>query len=256
MEWNNELNSEEQERYARQIMLPDFGEAGQKKLKAARVLVIGAGGLGSPAAFYLAAAGIGTVGLADFDHVELSNLQRQLLHTTADLGRRKIDSGRETLQALNPALQVPLYDEPVTEEYLAAILRSEHYDMVVDAVDDAKTKFAINDACVQTKTAFVHGGILKYQGQLMTYVPGSPCLRCLFPEAQAARGGKNGVLGAVPGVIGSLQATEVIKYLLGMGNLLAGRLLTYDSLPLSFRILNIPKRAECSCQDIDRSGRE
>ncbi|SHK25519.1 Molybdopterin or thiamine biosynthesis adenylyltransferase [Selenomonas ruminantium] len=244
------LDQEEQERYARQIMLPDFGEAGQKKLQDARVLVIGAGGLGSPAAFYLAAAGIGTVGLADFDRVDLSNLQRQLLHTTADLGRRKIDSGRESLQALNPSLQVPLYDEPVTRASLLSVLQSESYDMVVDAVDDPLTKFAINDACVEMQVPYVHGGILKYQGQLMTYVPGSPCLRCLFPEAPAGRGGKNGVLGAVPGVIGSLQATEVIKYLLGIGELLTGRLLTYDSLSMAFRMVNIPQRPHCACGNL------
>lgn len=243
-----QLNTEEKERYVRQIMLPDFGEAGQAKLKAARVLVIGAGGLGSPAAFYLAAAGIGTVALADFDQVELSNLQRQLLHTTADLGRRKIDSGRETLQALNPALQVPVYAEPITKESLRELLQGGHYDMVVDAVDDPVTKFAINDACVEMRTPFVHGGILKYQGQLMTYVPGSPCLRCLFPEAPQAKGGRNGVLGAVPGVIGSLQATEVIKYLLGLGSLLTGRLVTYDSLAMAFRTVTVPKRPHCACR--------
>ena len=251
-----QLNTEEKERYARQIMLPDFGEAGQAKLKAARVLMIGAGGLGSPAAFYLAAAGIGTVALADFDQVELSNLQRQLLHTTADLGRRKIDSGRESLQALNPAVQVPVYAERITQESLQHLLQSEHFDMVVDAVDDPLTKFAINDACVRMQVPFVHGGILRYQGQLMTYVPGSPCLRCLFPEAPKTNGGRNGVLGSVPGVIGSLQATEVIKFLLGSGELLTGRLVTYDSLAMSFRTIMVPQRVHCVCRDIDRSGRE
>lgn len=245
-----QLNEEGYERYARQIMLPDFGEAGQAKLKSARVLVVGAGGLGSPVAFYLAAAGIGTVALADFDHVEVSNLQRQLLHTTADLGRRKIDSGRERLQALNPAVEVPVYAERITQESLRELLQSEHYDMVVDAVDDPLTKFAINDACVEQQVPFVHGGILKYQGQLMTYVPGSPCLRCLFPEASAGNGRKNGVLGAVPGVIGSLQATEVIKYLLGIGELLTGRLLTYDSLTMTFRRVNVPRRPHCACGNL------
>lgn len=246
------LSEAEEERYARQIMLPDFGQAGQEKLKRARVLVIGVGGLGSPAAFYLAAAGIGTVGLADFDQVDVSNLQRQLLHSTADLGRPKTDSGRESLQALNPAVQVPVYRERLTQESLQALLRSEQYDMVVDAVDDPLTKFAINDACVATQTPFVHGGILKYQGQLMTITPHSPCLRCLFPEAPGEKGGKNGVLGAVPGVIGSLQATEVIKYLLQTGALLTGRLLTYDSLTMTFRSLKVPRRPHCRCQHIDR----
>ena len=245
-----QLKEEEYERYARQIMLSDFGAAGQQKLKAARVLVVGAGGLGSPAAFYLAAAGIGTVALADFDQVELSNLQRQILHTTADLGRRKIDSGRERLQALNPGVQVPIYAENITKDSLIELLQEEHYDMVVDAVDDPSTKFAINDACVAAGIPFIHGGILKYQGQLMTYVPGSPCLRCLFPEAPAVSGGKNGVLGVVPGVIGSLQATEVIKFLLGIGDLLTGKLLTYDSLTMSFRRVTVPRRAHCACGNL------
>ena len=250
------LSGAEEDRYARQIMLPDFGQVGQEKLKRARVLIIGAGGLGSPASFYLAAAGIGTVGLADFDQVEVSNLQRQLLHSTFDLGRQKTDSGRETLQALNPVVRVPVYTERLTKETLLTILRSEDYDMVVDAVDDPLTKFAINDACVTTKTAFVHGGILNYQGQLMTCTPHSPCLRCLFPEASIGRTGKTGVLGAVPGVIGSLQAIEVIKFLLGIGDLLTGRLLTYDALTMTFRTLRVPHRPHCVCQHIDRVGWE
>ncbi|SEH36084.1 HesA/MoeB/ThiF family protein [Selenomonas sp. KH1T6] len=241
------LEAAEQERYARQIILPEFGQAGQEKLKQARVLVVGAGGLGSPAAFYLAAAGVGTVGLADFDRVELSNLQRQLLHSTQDLGRPKVESGRETLQALNPAVQVPVYAEKLTRASLGALISSEHYDMVVDAVDDPLTKFAINDACVAHETAFVHGGILKYQGQIMTHIPHSPCLRCLFPEEPESKGGKNGVLGAVPGVIGSLQAGEAIKFLLGTGDLLTGRLLTYDALAMRFRTLKVPQRSHCLC---------
>lgn len=251
------MEQEEANRYARQIMLPAFGEAGQERLKAARVLVVGAGGLGSPASLYLAAAGIGTVGLADFDRVELSNLQRQILHSTADLGRLKAVSGRETLQALNPAVQVPIYKEALTCDSLKELLQREPYDMVVDAVDDPLTKFAINDACVALQKPYVHGGILGFQGQLMTYVPGAgACLRCLFPEAPAQRGGKNGVLGAVPAVIGSLQAAEVIKYLLGIGELLTGRLLTYDSLSMRFRCLTIARRSHCPCGDIDRAGWE
>lgn len=243
------LTDEQIERYSRQIALKELGTAGQERLMQGSVLIIGAGGLGSPAALYLAAAGVGKIGIADADAVDLSNLQRQILHTTKDLGRPKVESARNSVQALNPETDVRIYQDYVSADNIREIMAD--YDFVLDATDNFSSKFLINDACVLDHKPFCHAGILGFQGQLMTYLPGSsPCCRCLFqtpppPDvAQASR--KTGVLGAVPGVIGSLEAAEAIKYLTGVGELLTGRLLTFDARTMAFRTVPVVQNPECS----------
>ena len=242
------LTTEQEDRYARHLMLEGVGEEGQKRLLASRVLVIGAGGLGSPVALYLAAAGVGTIGIADGDRVELSNLQRQILHTTARIGIPKAESARTTLEALNPDVRINTYPFRVTAETLPGLVAE--YDFVIDATDNFPTKFLINDACVLAGRPFSHGGILRYDGQLMTVLPGeSACYRCLFPEPPtedvALACSRAGVLGVLPGVIGTLQATEALKYLLGCGSLLTGRLLTYKSATLAFREIPLNRNPCC-----------
>lgn len=237
------LTNEQSERYARHLALDEVGESGQKKLFASKILVIGAGGLGSPAAMYLAAAGVGTIGLADADCVELSNLQRQLLHSTADLGIPKVVSAKETLTAINPEMTVRIYHLFVGKDNIDELISG--YDIVLDCTDNFDSKFLINDACVKAKKPFVHGGIFKFQGQLMTYLPdGGPCYRCIFknppPKGTLPTGRQAGVMGATAGVIGCLQAMEAIKFVLGAGNLLNGYLLTYDSLKAEFRKIKLP----------------
>ncbi|ANA39575.1 HesA/MoeB/ThiF family protein [Geobacter anodireducens] len=242
------LTSTQQERYARHLILEGVGPEGQEKLLNGKVLIIGAGGLGSPAAYYLAAAGVGTIGIADSDRVELSNLQRQILHSTAGIDRLKVESARDAVHELNPDVQVRTYPVRVDEATLRTILAD--YDFVIDATDNFASKFLINDACVHAGTPFSHGGILRYTGQTMTVHPHrSPCYRCLFEEEPppeiATSCSRAGVLGVLPGVIGSLQATEALKHLLGVGELLTGRLLTYDSLSLRFREIGVGRRAGC-----------
>lgn len=243
------MNEKQLERYSRHILLEEVGVEGQKKLLAGKVLIIGAGGLGSSVALYLAAAGVGTIGIVDADEVDLSNLQRQIIHTTADLGRAKVESAKESMQAINPDVKVHTYQVFVTDQNIRELIRD--YDFVVDATDNFKAKFLVNDACVIEKKPFVHAGILRFGGQIMTYVPGAgPCYRCIFgeePPEEAVPAAKNvGIMGAMAGVIGSLQATEAIKYLLGIGDLLVGRLLTYDALAMEFRTVKLPERVE-SC---------
>lgn len=242
------LSRTQQERYARHLILEGVSEQGQEKLLAGSVLVIGAGGLGSPALFYLAAAGVGRIGIADSDHIELSNLQRQIIHTTARIGLPKTASAREALAALNPDVRVETHQLRVSAENIAALVAD--HDFVIDATDNFEAKFLINDACVATGKSFSHGGILRYSGQTMTIIPGkSPCYRCIFaqePEDDVATAcSKAGVLGVLPGVIGTLQATEAIKYLLGTGNLLAGRLMTYDAAALTFREIPVRRNPLC-----------
>lgn len=239
------LQKEQQERYARHIVLEGVGKAGQEKLLNAKVFVIGAGGLGSPVAMYLAAAGVGTIGIADADEVDLSNLQRQILHATADLGKGKVESAKETLNSLNPDVTVNIYHTYITAENIRFIIAD--YDFVIDASDNFQTKFLINDACVLEKKPFSHAGVLGFKGQLMTYVPGEgPCYRCVFNTPPAEDSVPNckqiGIIGAMAGVIGSLQALEAIKYILGVGDLLTGYLLTYDALTMEFRKVKLPKR--------------
>lgn len=243
------LSKQQKERYARHLLLDQVGEEGQEKLRNAKVCIIGAGGLGSPAAMYLTAAGVGTIGIADADEVELSNLQRQILHGTDDLGKKKVQSAKETLRRLDPDTVVHTYPVFVNGENILEIIRE--YDFVIDAADNFRTKFLINDACVLAEKPFVHAGVIRFQGQLMTYVPGQgPCYRCIFrdppPEGAVLSASQAGIMGAVCGVIGSLQAMEAVKYVLGAGELLTGRLLTYDALTAQFRTIRLPERtADC-----------
>ncbi len=239
------FTNEQLERYSRHIILKEVGAKGQKKLLTGKVLIIGAGGLGAPAAMYLAAAGVGTIGIADADEVDLSNLQRQIIHSTADIGKAKVKSARETMNAMNPDVTVNTYRTFVTSENILELV--EGYDFVIDGTDNFPAKFLINDACVMAKKPFSHAGIIRFQGQLMTYVPGEgPCYRCVFkdppPKDAVPTCKQAGVIGAMGGVIGSLQAMEAIKYILGVGNLLTGKLLTYDALRGDFRTVPLPAR--------------
>ncbi|HLK71111.1 MAG TPA: molybdopterin-synthase adenylyltransferase MoeB [Steroidobacteraceae bacterium] len=246
------LSAHERQRYARHLSLAEIGEAGQVRLRRARVLVVGAGGLGCPAALYLAAAGVGTIGLVDFDRVDESNLQRQVLFTTEDLGQLKAERARARLAALNPQLQ--LIAHPI--ELCAANVREVFapYDLIVDGSDRIGTRYLVNDACVLFGKPLVSAAIHRFEGQAMSYAPGQgPCYRCLFPEI--AEGtlpscAQAGVLGVLPGVLGSVQATEAIKLLLGIGTPLVGRVLVYDALSLRFDEFRIARRPECAvCGD-------
>jgi len=242
------LSEEQTTRYSRHILLNEVGSKGQRRLLDGRVLLIGTGGLGSPIALYLAAAGVGTIGIADADTVDLSNLQRQVIHATPDLGRPKVVSAKEKMEAINPDVTVIPYQTRVTAKNVAGMVAD--YDFVIDGTDNFAAKFLINDACVLAGKPFSHGGILKFDGQTMTVQPGqSPCYRCIFPEPPPKDlilpCSRAGVLGVLPGIIGTLQATEAIKYLLGTGELLTGRLLTYNALRMRFREIPIRKNPEC-----------
>ncbi|ACH38993.1 thiamin biosynthesis thiocarboxylate synthase [Citrifermentans bemidjiense Bem] len=242
------LSEEQITRYSRHILLKEVGGKGQKKLLEGRVLIIGAGGLGSPIALYLAAAGVGTIGIADADEVDLSNLQRQVIHTTPDVGKAKVLSAKETMLAINPELTVNAYQTWVSAENIAGLIAD--YDFVIDGTDNFAAKFLINDACVLAGKPYSHGGILQFDGQTMTVKPGeSPCYRCIFPEPPPKdvipTCSRAGVIGVLPGVLGTLQATEAIKYLLGAGDLLTGRLLTYNALRMRFREIPVKKSAKC-----------
>ena len=241
------FTNEQLERYSRHIILKEIGAKGQKKLLKAKVLIIGAGGLGAPAAMYLAAAGVGTIGIVDADEVDLSNLQRQIIHATKDLGKPKVQSAKETMNDLNPDVTVNTYHTFVTSENIREIIRD--YDFIIDGTDNFPAKFLINDACVMEKKPFSHAGIIRFKGQLMTYVPGEgPCYRCVFrdppPKDAVPTCKQAGVVGAMGGVIGSLQAMEAIKYIVGKGQLLTGYLLTYDALTMDFRKIKLPHNTE------------
>ena len=244
------LTTDQIERYSRQIMVPDLGGKGQIRLRQSKVLVIGAGGLGSPAALYLAAAGIGTLGIIDPDRVELSNLQRQILHATADIGRPKVASANEKLSALNPEVQINAYATKLEDHNAAEIIAG--YDFIIDGSDNFPTKFLVNDTAVKLGIAFNHAGIVRLQGQTMTVVPGkSACYRCLFkeppPPEEILSCQQAGILGAVAGTIGSIQATEAIKYLTGFEEgLLTDRLLTYDAKTMKFHSVDVKKDPGCS----------
>jgi sulfur-carrier protein adenylyltransferase/sulfurtransferase len=235
-------------RYARHLALQEIGPGGQARLAASSVLVVGAGGLGSPAALYLAAAGVGRIGLVDHDRVELSNLQRQILFATADIGQGKAATARDRLIALNPSLQVIAHAERLTAGNVATAFGS--YDVVIDGTDRLATRYLINDACVLLGKPLVSAAIHRFEGQAMTYLPGkAPCYRCLYPESPedlVPNCATAGVLGVLPGVMGSLQATETIKVLLGIGEPLAGRLLVYDALSLRFDEFRFARRADCA----------
>ena len=242
------LSAGERARYQRHLALPEIGAAGQEKLKAARVLVVGAGGLGSPAALYLAAAGCGTLGLLDCDRVELSNLQRQVLFDSAQIGRPKAEAGGERLASLNADIRVVAHAVELKAANVRAVLAD--YDLVLDGSDRLSTRYLVNDACVIMGRALVSAAIHRFEGQVMTYVPGrGPCYRCLFPEAAdgvVANCAEAGVLGVLPGVLGTLQATEAIKLITGVGTPLVGRFLTYDALELSFREFRVQRRRDCA----------
>ncbi len=242
------LSEDRKKRYARQLCMPEIGPAGQEKLLGSKVLVIGAGGLGSPAAFYLAAAGVGTIGLADSDRVELSNLQRQILHSTRTLGVPKADSAAETLRALNPDVHTVCHGVFVGPDNIDALIAP--YDFVLECTDSFDAKYLINDACVRAGKPFCHGAVIRFFGQVMTWIPGrGACYRCAFrrpPDPERAPDAKKlGVLGAVPGVIGCLQALEAVKYLTGAGEPLCGRLLSFDALEMDFETIDIPCNPDC-----------
>lgn len=243
------FSPDEVRRYSRHLILPEFGARGQKALKAAKVLVVGAGGLGSPAAMYLAAAGVGTLGLVDFDVVDVSNLQRQILHGTPDVGRSKLDSARDRLAALNPLVALRLHPERLTRDNALALFAQ--YDVVLDGTDTYATRYLINDACVLTGKPNVSASVFRFEGQLSIFgAPGGPCYRCLYPEPPPAglvpSCGEGGVLGVIPGVVGTLQATEAIKLLCGLGEPLVGRLLVFDALDMAFRTLKVRKSPDCA----------
>ncbi len=240
------------ERYRRNLLIPELGPAGQAKLAAGRVLVVGAGGLGSPALYQLACAGVGTLGIMDHDRVELSNLQRQFLHFTRDIGRPKVDSALDKLLDLNPALRFRIHPETFTAENGADLISD--YDFVVEATDNFEAKFGINDACVRAGVPFSHGGVIGLIGQTMTVLPGAgPCVRCVFKEAPNAAevqgADQAGVLGAVPGIIGSIQALEAVKYLAGFGRLLLGRMITFDAGDCRFREVTLPPLSCALCRE-------
>lgn len=239
------IGKEQSRRYARQLALPEIGVAGQKRLLAGRVLLIGVGGLGSPAGYYLAAAGVGVLGIVDGDVLELSNLQRQIAHTTADLGRAKVESAARTFAALNPDVRIDAHNLRLTAANAPALFKE--YDFVVDATDNFESKFLIAGICHRVGKPYSHAGILKFAGQTLTVIPGkTACLRCVFDELPPAnREPPRGPLGVVPGVIGTIQATEAIKYLLGIGELLTNRLLIYDALRLEFRTVRINRNPAC-----------
>ncbi|ABO50775.1 UBA/THIF-type NAD/FAD binding protein [Desulforamulus reducens MI-1] len=242
------MSIEQKKRYHRNIMLSGVGEEGQLKLLHSSVLVVGTGGLGSPVAYYLAAAGIGRLGLIDADVVDCSNLQRQIVHGTPDIGRFKVESAREKLLQINPDIDIRTYPHRMTEDNAEELV--EQYHIVVDATDNLESRYILNKACINQKKPFIYGGVLSMVGQVMTIVPGKgPCFRCIFRELPGKRRPKGtdevGILGSVAGTIGSIQATEVIKYLLGQGELLIGRLLTMDARSMSFADVEVKKDAQC-----------
>ena len=241
------LTPEMVERYSRHLIMPQVGSVGQREIIAARVLVVGAGGLGSPVALYLALAGIGTIGLIDFDVVDRSNLQRQILHQTADIDRPKVESAKETLLAHNPNVDVVLHEAPLTSDNAFEIIG--RYDIVVNGADNFATRYLVNDACYLMGKKLVDGSILMFDGQATTYLPGQGCYRCLYPAppppGMVPSCAEAGVLGAMCATIGSIQATEVLKLVLGQGQPLVNRLLLYDALSLEFRTVRIRRDPEC-----------
>src|ERR1700675_4224984 len=238
-----ELGKEEFARYSRHMIMPEVGADGHRRLNEARVLCIGAGGLGSPAALYLAAAGIGKLGLVDFDDVDLSNLQRQILHGTKDVGRKKLDSARDRLQDVNPTIEIKTHECRFASKNALEIVSG--YDVVVDGSDNFPTRYLSNDVCVFAKKPNVYGSVFRFDGQTTVFAPhlGGPCYRCLFPEApppgSVPKCAQAGVLGVLPGIVGTLQANEAIKLVLGVGESLVGRLLYFDALKMKFREFNL-----------------
>jgi molybdopterin/thiamine biosynthesis adenylyltransferase/rhodanese-related sulfurtransferase len=255
--WKNEgrpwqvprtLTPDQRNRYHRHLLLPEVGEEGQQKLLDSRVLLLGAGGLGSPAALYLAAAGVGTLGIIDMDVVDASNLQRQILHNVDRVGERKVDSAKKTLTALNPDVNVVTYDVRLGADNILEII--DGYDVIVDGTDNFPTRYLVNDASLLKRIPVVHGSIFRFEGQATVFVPyEGPCYRCMIPEPPPAELAPScaeaGVLGVLPGIIGSIQAMEAIKLLLGLGDPLVGRLLAYDALEESFRVFRVQRDPDC-----------
>src|SRR5256886_1092912 len=244
-----ELNNDEIRRYSRHLILPEVGLSGQKKICSSSVLCIGAGGLGSPIAMYLAAAGIGKLGILDFDSVDFSNLQRQIIHGTEDVGRPKTDSAKATLNRINPNVEVVIHNTRITSENALDLIRP--YDIVVDGTDNFPTRYLTNDACVLLKKPNVYGSIFRFEGQASVFAPhlGGPCYRCLYPEppppGMVPSCAEGGVLGVLPGIIGCIQATEILKLALGKGGSLVGRLLLFNALDMKFRELKLRKDPQC-----------
>jgi len=243
------LSAEQRSRYSRHLLIPEVGVEGQTKLLQSRVLLIGAGGLGSPSSLYLAAAGVGTLGIVDDDRVDASNLQRQIAHSTETLGEWKVDSAKRTLEALNPDVNVVTYKERLTSENIERIL-SDGWDLIVDGADNFPTRYLVNDASVWHDIPVVHGSIYRFEGQVTVFKPGDgPCYRCLFPTPPppelAPSCAEGGVLGVLPGIVGSLQANETIKLLLGIGEPLVGRLLLFDALATEFNEVRLKKDSAC-----------
>jgi len=242
-----DFTEEQIQRYSRHILLQDVGVEGQEKINNGKVLIVGAGGLGAPIALYLAAAGVGTIGIIDGDVVDLSNLQRQVIHFTPDVNKPKVISAKEKINLINPDVKVITYQKLLTAENVLEIIQD--YDFVVDGTDNFPVKFLINDACVIAKKPFSHGGILRFDGQTLTYVPGSACYRCLFhsppPPNAVPTCSQAGVLGAIAGMLGTIQAAEVLKYLTGVGDLLTNRLLTFNAKTMEFRTIKSKPDYNC-----------
>ncbi|MCP4131557.1 MAG: molybdopterin-synthase adenylyltransferase MoeB [bacterium] len=252
------LNEEQIERYSRHIILKDVGGKGQEKLLNSKVLIIGAGGLGAPAALYLAAAGVGTLGIVDGDVVDLSNLQRQVIHFTPDVGKAKVDSAREKINLVNPDVTVIPYNERVYAENISDIIAD--YDFIIDGTDNFPAKFLVNDAAVMNGKPFSHAGILRFYGQTITHVPGKACYRCLFdsppPKGSVPSCSEAGILGVVAGILGTIQAAEAIRYILGIGELLTDSLLHYDAYTMDFRKIKVKKNPNCKVCSEDPEIRE
>jgi molybdopterin/thiamine biosynthesis adenylyltransferase len=242
-----DLTEDQLERYSRHIILKDIGVEGQSKILESKVLIIGLGGLGAPAALYLAAAGVGTIGIADGDTVDLSNLQRQVIHFTSDVGKRKVLSAMEKMKAINPDTDVVVYDEKLMARNIAGVIKD--YDFIIDGTDNFPAKFLINDACVMGKKPFSHGGILRFEGQTITHLPGHTCYRCVFtappPKSSVPSCSEAGVLGAIAGMLGTIQAAEAIKYVAGVGELLLDRMLIFDALKMDYRTVPLPRNPRC-----------
>jgi sulfur-carrier protein adenylyltransferase/sulfurtransferase len=262
LDWTTppKLTEEQKQRYSRHLLIPEVGTEGQARLLGSKALLVGAGGLGSPAAFYLAAAGVGTIGIIDFDVVDLSNLQRQILHTNDRIGEKKVDSARKTLTALNPDVKVVAHEEMLVADNVERIIAG--YDVILDGTDTFETRYILNDAAVAAGIPVVHASVFRFEGQLTTFIPyEGPCYRCLYPTPpppELAPGcSVAGVLGVVPGIMGLLQANEVLKVLLGIGETLAGRLLLFDALETEFTELKLRRDPKCPvCSDEAKAARE
>lgn len=243
----HDFTEEELKRYSRHILLQDIGVEGQERIRHGRVLIAGAGGLGAPVALYLAAAGVGTIGLVDGDTVDLSNLQRQIVHFTPDVGRPKVESAAEKIHLINPNVQVEVHHTWLTADNASELVGK--YDFIVDGTDNFTAKFLINDACVLAGRPFSYGGILRFEGQTFTHLPGTACYRCLFgaspPEGTVPSCSQAGILGAIAGMLGTIQAAETLKYLTGAGDLLTDRLLTFDAKSMEFRSIRIAPDDGC-----------